>query len=321
MEIGSTVEVRITNAAPNGVVTVIQNGNPPYEFGFTDTNGQWSISAVEQQGNVGSYEQRWFVNGNPVTPANLTLSLFPWAPQLPVFQVYGSTPPLDVPRNQDAVNVCGQPGSPTKWAWTPVRYLELGVPLASTLNQAITNAIGKWNVAQTKVALQSDQNQLDIVFVNDGGFSPNALAVTAIFTPSCGTDQGSCFRRTLSCGNICFTNDYVLYADIYINSGIMELNIADVATGLGVTTDLVRSLVLAHELGHTMMPGHSRPSLGTCSEGPALMNFGIDGLALFISCGGTTLGQADVARFNALNPVSPPLCLGGARCFTGASCQ
>ena len=54
LEVGNTVEVRITGAAPNGTVTVVENGGPPYTFGTTDLFGNWSVTAVEAANYVGS---------------------------------------------------------------------------------------------------------------------------------------------------------------------------------------------------------------------------------------------------------------------------
>ena len=43
LEVGDTVGVTIADAAPNGTVTVVTNGSPPYFYGYTDGNSNWSI--------------------------------------------------------------------------------------------------------------------------------------------------------------------------------------------------------------------------------------------------------------------------------------
>ena len=90
LEVGNTVEVKITGAAPNGTVGLSHSGGPPVTMGTTDGSGNWSITAVEEPIHVGSYHQTWLVNGVPLTPQNADGFLLPFAPKLPAFIVYAN---------------------------------------------------------------------------------------------------------------------------------------------------------------------------------------------------------------------------------------
>ena len=151
LEVGTTVEVKITGATPFGTVTVVENGNPPYVFGTTDAFGNWSVQAVETQVYVGSYHQIWYVNGVDVPPSNPDPIYLPSSPRLPSFTVYANSLPSGVPPVVSAVNACGGPGGTALWKWTPVGYYST----TSFGSSIVGTAIGRWNSAQSQIGRAS----------------------------------------------------------------------------------------------------------------------------------------------------------------------
>lgn len=159
IEVGNTVRVVITGAAPYGTVTVDQTkngvwGGGPIVMGSTDGNGYYSITATEGPGDVGSYTQVWAVNG---VAANPTLQ----------FSVYA--------------NYVGQrcPGpSSRRWVWSPVEYW-----YASSLpSSAITGAASDWNYAQSKISLTNvSYFDTDVVIYDNNNLPSGIGAVTTTY--------------------------------------------------------------------------------------------------------------------------------------------
>lgn len=67
----------LTIAAPayaNQAVAVAQNGGTPFQFGYTDAQGNWTLAGSWGARDVGSYTQTWYVGAVAATP-KLTFSV------------------------------------------------------------------------------------------------------------------------------------------------------------------------------------------------------------------------------------------------------
>ena len=141
LEVGNTVEVKITGAPPGGTVTVVENGGSPFTFGTTDGSGDWSVSNVETSGYIGSYNQG-YVNGFPLTPLNPDATFLPYAPRLPAFQVYGNFGGSNCPGGTTS-STCG---GAVPWIYSPVAYrnnsASVDAPTVASAASAWTTAAG-----------------------------------------------------------------------------------------------------------------------------------------------------------------------------------
>ena len=154
IEVGTTVEVRIAGGALFSSVTVVENFGAPYFFGTTDGNGDWSVTATEALGNVGPYNQSWYVDGLLMNPINLSPVYQPFAPGLPTFAVHNNSLINNCPIPSTA-NACSYADSALRWIWSPVTYDTASVSTADIPTAAFTAAANMWNGAQSKLQFSS----------------------------------------------------------------------------------------------------------------------------------------------------------------------
>jgi hypothetical protein len=303
LEVGNTVEVKITGAAPFASVTVVQNGDPPFFFGTTDGLGSWSTTAVEQQSNIGLYTQTWYVDGVAATPLNPSATYLASAPRLPSFSVYSNYVGINAPPISTIVNVCtGSSGISTKWIWSPVAYWSTSVFGNSVAQEAAT----RWNSTQSKLTLTNSFIGGDIE-IYDATLSSNVYASTVKFNQSC---NPGCYGYRNDCNGTCFNSSALYYADIQMNQAV----ITDAAPHLNTTPNAFAAAIIAHELGHTLGLSHPFLGVGRCSEVQAVM-FPEGGL--MFACGKTSPTGVDLGAFNGLYSSFVPFCsIGGSYCVS-----
>lgn len=301
LEVGNTVEVRISGAAPLGTVTVVQNGNPPYTFGSTDASGSWSVQSVETSAYIGNYHQVWYVNGIEIPPANPDPTYLPDAPRLPTFTVFANSLPSGVPPRTSAINSCGNTGPLAKWSWNPVGY-------DSTTSYglvAVNEAMARWNSAQSKIPLQYSTVEQDIL-IYDVSSLPGALAGTANYSQGC---NPTCYRYTNECTGVCLDTGAMYYSDILLNTTAINAT----ANAMGASVTAFVTTTIAHEIGHSLLLDHSNPlsRVGRCSEVGSIM---YPTQTVFL-CGVNSPTFRDTSGINSIYPSSPSYCpLGNNYC-------
>lgn len=312
IEVGTTVEVKITGAAPNGTVTVVQNGAPPFTFGTTDAFGYWSVTATEGPENVGSFTQTWYVNGIPMTPDNPNNIWLPYAPRLPDFQVHanytGPSCPGGPGQSTAPTAGCGAPNNARHWNWSPVTYKEI----SSVDSSAVTVPAGNWNGIQSKLQLYNASNALDI-WVYDSS-EPPLHADTLSYGGDCDSD---CYNRVDQCTGLCFNAAAVNYVDIRLD--IAHMNTA-AEEHLDTTLAAFAPTVVAHELGHALRLGEVVPTHGKCSEVQSIM---YGSASVLWGCGVTGPTACDTSGINSVYPSAVPYCTpGGNYCLNpGPTCS
>jgi len=295
IEVGNVVEVDISGAAQFGTVTVVQNGGAPYVFGETDIDGSWTVTAAETGGNVGAYNQHWFVNGVEMTPLNADTNWFPYAPALPDFSVYANftgtnDPP---PSNGAGVSGCGAPNNAQRWTWSPVTYDASGTFWSSASNSAASN----WNGAQSRLSFSSNTANRQDLSVTDG--TPGGGAYGATVTQ--GLDCSPCYGYTNQCNNTCFSAAGVFHVVITLDS--TEINGG--ASAWGVSTSTFAPPIVTHEFGHSLRMNHPQVFNAVCSEVQSIMY--PSGSVLF-GCGVSAPTSRDAAVINSIYPSTVPVC-------------
>lgn len=259
LEVGDTVGVTITGAAPNGAVTVVANGGSPYYFGTTDGSGYKFIPSTITSSDVGSWSEVWYVNGVALTVVNPN-SYLPYAPRLPNFNVYANYTQTNCP-NQSAASYC--PSSPqlSVWKYSPISYYSYSSTISSSDASAAT---GNWNAVQSRLS-----------------FSKNTYAATEIVDESGGTVNAntyiigggcdSCYGYIDLCSSIspgeCVNDSGVYGAYIELYPSV----ISAAASALGTTTELAATITVNHELGHALRLADITPQNGICSEVQSIM--------------------------------------------------
>jgi len=240
IEVGNTVQVEITGAAPFGTVTVDQTkddvwGGGPVVMGSTDGNGYYSVTATEGADNIGKYTQVWAVNG---IAANPTLQ----------FNVY---------RNYVGGN-CPTPSS-RRWVWSPVEYF-----YASVLpSAAITGAASDWNAVQSKISLINvSYFDTDVVVVDNNNLPAGIGARVTTF----GQEYGTCLNMRDTCGK-CMTSMVMYAADMELNANLL----VTAANNYGFDLTSWIRFIVGHEFGHVLRLADVSATNYICSEVQSVM--------------------------------------------------
>ncbi len=294
LEVGNTVEIKITGASPFGTVTVVENGNPPFTFGTTNIFGIFTITAVETTPYIGSYSQQWYVNGTAMTPINPDIVYFPFAPRLPFFQVSANYTGTNSAPQSTQVAGCGASGNALHVAWSPVTYGS-----SSTLAPAIINgAATAWIRAQSKLTLSNNTTaRFDISLIDDAGIGGYTYGSNSSY----GQDCSPCLNRTNLCTGQCIRKEQVYGSQIKLNQPAM----ANLASALVAPINDITSMVTIHELGHALRLGHSQVYNGICSEVQSIM-YPDEGI--LYTCGVRGPTASDTSSFNAIYPSVVPFC-------------
>jgi hypothetical protein len=283
-------------AQPFGTVTLAQNGYPPVTMGSTDSNGDWSISAVETSYHVGSYNQTWAVNGIAMTPLNPNATYLPWAPKLPVFTVYSNFTGSNCPQASTEAEGCYYPLSTARrWGWSPVVVKKDQYSTVSA--SAISTAVGQWNGIQSRVQYSYSplSVRIDVLIVDGYAYGDNARTFTF------GQDCTGCVGYTNTCTGACTTIDKVSASDIYLDMGV----IATAASYLGISSSAAVEYTLRHEMGHSLRVNHSYNFDARCSEVQSLM---YPSLSVLVGCGVVAPKACDGATINTIYPTGAPTC-------------
>lgn len=302
IEVGNTVQVQITGAAPNGQVTVVQNGGAPYVFGTTDASGNWQVTATETAANIGDYQQLWYVNGVAVTPW-VAPPYLGWAPTLPDFSVGTQQTPASPGVWGDLVNTCGHDNSSTPvWGWNPVAYVS-----STTYGVSAVNAAAQyWNNAETTVTLAGSTSVQDID-VFDGTLPADEFGETESWGNGC----SPCYNQYDECNGACLNSSTIYYENITLNDSAIN----GTASYKGWASSSEATYTVVHEFGHSLQLDDVDLNTGQCSEVGSVMT------SIPELCGIFGPTSRDVATFNSVYPSSPGYCsIGGDYC-DGVSCN
>lgn len=297
IEAGNTVQIDITGAAPWAPVTVVQNGAAPFYFGDTDAYGDWSITNSESAGDVGPYNQVWYVGGVAVTPANPNATYFGAAALLPDFNVYANWVGSNDPAISSSKAGCGgASGSSLRWGWSPVTFL----PNSSVSASVIGSSAGAWNGIQSKISYSSTVSARDDVVASDNNtLGTTVYATTGAYSEDC----LSCLNHVNQCTGGCLNASTVYHAEININ--ITEMNTARNLYSPALSLDTFAAPLIAHEFGHALRLGHTAISHGTCSEVKSIM---YPSASVIRGCGISAPTSVDVGVINTMYPSAVASC-------------
>lgn len=298
IEVGNIVELRITGAAPNGVVTVVQNGQAEYTSGTTDASGNWSTTAEETQAYVGIYKQIWKVNGVALTPDNPDLTWFLFAPTLPDFEVFSQNVPSSandpIRLSSDQYRTCGAPQTESRWIWSPVTYSSN----SSWYPSAAGTAAGRWNsVISSKMSFSPNSEVVDII-VADGNVGGQATGGTVIYTAGC---NSGCYRKQPTCGTGCFNEFSIYRVDVYLST----VPINYYASAMGVQRADLAATTATHEFGHLLQLDHPAQAWARCSD---VLSVLYPSIYPKFSCGITSPTERDVRVFASVYPTPLTVC-------------
>ena len=296
IEVGDTVKVSITGAAHNGTVTVVQNGNPPYVFGTTDANGNWTLNATETSVYVGSYTQIWYVNGVQLTPSNPNSTYLPWAPRLPSFQVFANFSGSNCSGQSVSGYSCmGNRYPAYRWLWTPVDfYSESSFAPASS----IAAAANAWNWAQNAIELTNEGLYADIIIYDVTSLPGNVNANTISYSFDC---NDGCYGYTESCTGECLGPAAVWDVDIALNTPQITASAAYLNANL---TNLT-TMILTHEFGHALRLTDEPVYNYTCSEAQSVM---YPSSSVAWECGRTAPTSCDASGIHQVYPYGVVYC-------------
>lgn len=309
LEVGNTVEVTITGAAPFGTVTVVENGGSPFEFGSTNGFGDWSTTGVETAGYVGSYNQRWYVNGVEMTPNNPDATYLPFAPRLPSFNVYTNFVGSNCAAQSTVSAGCGASNNARHWIWTPVMYRSTSSLPASN----VSGAVSPWNSIQSKLSFSTDP--YEDVLISDGS-AGGANGVTSVYGQDCNT---GCYNNMQLCNgqstNQCFNAAAMYYATVVLDPSV----ISTAASFNGTTFAAFGQMTLTHELGHALRLADIAPVDGKCSEVQSIM-YGSG--SMLWNCGVRNPNSScDASSINTVYPSAAYYCIAPYCQVPGQSCS
>ena len=193
------------SGAPNAPVTVAYPGGTPYTFGYTDGNGNWSVSGSWSPANIGCFTQYWSVAGMPA-PA---LSFCVLAPPPSISGISPASAAIATPvtitgtnfgatQGTGTVTFNGTAATPTSWSATSI---VMPVPAGATTGNVVVTVAG---VASNGVVFTTPAPH--ITGLSLGG--PNCPCVASLSGPpqmgfvingtGFGTSQGTSGSATLS---------------------------------------------------------------------------------------------------------------------------
>ena len=134
------------SGAPNAPVTVAGPGGTPYTFGYTDGNGNWSVSGSWSPANIGCFTQYWSVAGMPAPP----LSFCVLAPPPSISGISPASAALATPvtitganfgatQGTSTVTFNGTAATPTSWSATSI---VVPVPAGATTGNVVVTVAG-----------------------------------------------------------------------------------------------------------------------------------------------------------------------------------
>jgi hypothetical protein len=300
IEVGNMVGISITGATPNAAVTVVQNGGAPFYMGQTDASGNWSVTATETASDVGSYSQRWYVDGVELGYNNPSTYLL-HAPALPFFSVYSNFTGTNCsPGQLAAPSQCGTGNSVYHWVWSPVTYASSSSAVSSS---AVVSDAQSWtNSAQGRISFSSDTRyRLDVAIFDDNGL--DAYGQTFFWGEDCNTN---CYNKVEECTGACLNSAAVYYVDIHINpSRLAVLALAYTSSGVSTDTAYLAQLGVEHELGHAILISHSSAYTAVCSEVQDIMYPEPDIAWL---CGLSTTNSCDTSAIYTVYPNAVGFC-------------
>jgi hypothetical protein len=312
LEPGDTVAINITGGAPNGAVTVVTNGAPPYFYGYADSNGSWAITNTVVSGDVGSWTEVWYVNGVQLTPVNPNTTYVPYAPRLPAFTVYANHVGSNRPSQSTSqeMSACGT-AVPGGWKYTPVAYYSYSSTVSSS---DVNTAAGSWNSLGSKISLSNDS--YGAIWLVDGSATSGPNGTTEVVSGDCDT----CYGYLDLCQGVspgeCVDASGEYGAQITLEPNVISM----AASALGATEETLADITVTHELGHALRLAHSTLTNGTCSEVQSIM---YPSLSVLYGCGVTSpTSSCDAGALNTVYPSTPPTCspVGTNFCEEGYYC-
>lgn len=296
LEVGNYAEIWITGAAPLKTVTVVQNGGGPYTMGTTDASGYWTVTAQQISAWIGSYNQTWYVDGVPVTPA--TPSTLPFGPSLPNYTVYANFVGSKIAAHStSAALTC--PGTSTSagqyWHWSPIVYTNY-----SSYGSPVSDGFTAWNSVQSRLPFSTDNSVRDDMAVYTATLGPTTAGVTVIYGETCFACLG--FIDQCTGGTQCYQFSWAAYAEVGLDSS----TIATQASLLGVAANTLAKTTTTHELGHVLRLGDITPVNGICSEVQSIM---YGSLSMLTGCGVVSPTSSDVSVITGtIYPSNVPVC-------------
>lgn len=271
-------------------------------MGQTDSNGNWSVSAIETPSHVGSYHQTWAVNGIAMTPLNAHPVYLPKAPRLPAFTLYSNYPWSNCPQPSTFATGCyNRSATARRWGWSPVVVKKHASSTVSV--SAISTAVSHWNGVQSRIQYSYSpfSPRIDVLVYN--GYANGANAITYTYGQDCEPCPGcpSCVGYTNTCTGVCTTIDHVFFSDIYLDMN----EIAVSASFRGMSSTAAAEYTLRHEMGHSLRLNHSYDYGGRCSEVQSVM---YPSLSVLVGCGVLAPTFCDANTINTIYPIGAATC-------------